>query len=236
MRSFRRLLQCVFLIVLMQVVAGVGAHAQVAASAQGSEVEELRQTVRDLALRVSALEQQLHQQQGVAAASAAPVAGGATGAVAAVRPSNNMVADAAPVTSGVTSGVTAPIAIAPVGGQNAQAPSNGSGGAGPLESVLPAQLPGGATLNYYVDGYYGYDFNHPIGRVQYLRAYDVLSNAFSLNQAGIVLDLDPNVEEGRRYGVRLDLQEYLSGVWDVCVSAGSWANGGFWEVVEFDWD
>ncbi len=67
-------------------------------------------------------------------------------------------------------------------------------------------MPGGATLNYYFDGYYGYDFNHPIGRVQYLRAYDVLSNAFSLNQAGIVLDLDPNVEEGRRYGVRLDLQ------------------------------
>ncbi len=71
---------------------------------------------------------------------------------------------------------------------------------------LPAQLPGGATLNYYFDGYYGYDFNHPIGRVQYLRAYDVLSNAFSLNQAGVVLALDPSVEEGRRYGVRLDLQ------------------------------
>jgi Putative beta-barrel porin-2, OmpL-like. bbp2 len=71
---------------------------------------------------------------------------------------------------------------------------------------VPAQLPGGATLNYYFDGYYGYDFNHPIGRVQYLRAYDVLSNAFSINQTGLVLALDPNVEEGKRYGVRLDLQ------------------------------
>src|SRR5262249_52277364 len=73
-------------------------------------------------------------------------------------------------------------------------------------SPLPGLLPGGATLNYLVDGYYGYDFNHPLGRVQYLRAYDVLSNAFSINQAGIVLALDPSVTEGRRYGVRLDLQ------------------------------
>ena len=56
------------------------------------------------------------------------------------------------------------------------------------------------------DGYYEYDFNHPIGRIQYLRAYDVLSNAFSINQADVVFALDPNVAEGRRYGARLDLQ------------------------------
>jgi len=71
---------------------------------------------------------------------------------------------------------------------------------------IPSTLPGGATLNYYFDSYYGYDFNHPIGRVTYLRSYDVLSNAFSINQAGLVLALDPNVSEGRRYGARLDLQ------------------------------
>ncbi len=73
-------------------------------------------------------------------------------------------------------------------------------------SILPTQLPGGATLNYMFDGYYGYDFNHPIGRIQYLRAYDVLSNVFSVNQADVVFDLDPDVAAGRRYGVRLDLQ------------------------------
>ncbi len=61
-------------------------------------------------------------------------------------------------------------------------------------------------MNYTFDGYYGYDFDHPIGRVQYLRAYDVLSNAFSINQAGIVLDQLPDVAGGRRYGFRLDLQ------------------------------
>ncbi|WP_263365060.1 porin [Edaphobacter bradus] len=63
---------------------------------------------------------------------------------------------------------------------------------------MPTQLPGGATLNYLFDGYYGYDFNHPLGRVQYLRAYDVLSNAFSVNQADVVLALDPDVANGRR--------------------------------------
>jgi len=39
-----------------------------------------------------------------------------------------------------------------------------------------------------------------------LRAYDVLSNSFSLNQATIVLERAPNLEAGRPYGVRVDLQ------------------------------
>ena len=40
----------------------------------------------------------------------------------------------------------------------------------------------GTTINVGVDGYYDYNFNAPIGRVNLLRAYDVLSNNFSLNQ------------------------------------------------------
>ena len=78
--------------------------------------------------------------------------------------------------------------------------------ASPLAAVLPTNLPGGATLNYTFDGYYEYNFNQPPGRVNDLRAYDVLSNTFSINQADVIFDLDPNVNEGRRYGVRLDLQ------------------------------
>jgi hypothetical protein len=39
-----------------------------------------------------------------------------------------------------------------------------------------------------------------------LRAYDVLSNSFSLNQAALVIERPPDVEAGRRFGVRLDLQ------------------------------
>jgi hypothetical protein len=64
----------------------------------------------------------------------------------------------------------------------------------------------GTTVNFLFDGYYAYNFNDPIGRVNLLRAYDVSSNAFSLNQADIVLENTPEVENGKRFGARLDLQ------------------------------
>ena len=62
------------------------------------------------------------------------------------------------------------------------------------------------TFNLTVDGYYGYNFNHPIGRINLLRAYDVSSNSFSLSQAGVVMERAPDVAAGRRFGARLDLQ------------------------------
>ena len=77
---------------------------------------------------------------------------------------------------------------------------------GPRASILPANLPGGATLNYAFDGYYEYNFNQPTGRANDLRAYDVLSNVFSINQADLIFDLEPDVAAHRRYGFRLDLQ------------------------------
>ncbi|MEO8009458.1 MAG: outer membrane beta-barrel protein, partial [Betaproteobacteria bacterium] len=61
------------------------------------------------------------------------------------------------------------------------------------------------TINVSLDGYYGYNFNKPIGRINLLRAYDVMSNSFSLNQASVVIERAPNVEAGRRFGARLDL-------------------------------
>ena len=56
-------------------------------------------------------------------------------------------------------------------------------------------LPAGATVNATIDGYYGYNFNHPAGRVNSLRAYDVLSNSFNLNQAAVLFELptDPDL-------------------------------------------
>jgi hypothetical protein len=169
-------------------------HAQTAAVASHSEVEDLRQTVRELAQRVNALEQELHEQRTSASIQS----------IASVRPAA-FVPAALDVRSSVESlssgSTTAGIVPAPVAGTQTVTTQSA-----PTAPVLPTQLPGGATLNYTVDGYYGYDFNHPIGRVQYLRAYDVLSNVFSLNQADIVLALDPDVAAGRRYGVRLDLQ------------------------------
>ena len=64
----------------------------------------------------------------------------------------------------------------------------------------------GTSVNFMVDGYYDENFNNPIGRVNRLRAYDVLSNAFSLNQAVAVFENAPDFEKGKRWGLRLDLQ------------------------------
>jgi hypothetical protein len=64
----------------------------------------------------------------------------------------------------------------------------------------------GTTLNVAVDTYYEYNFNDPVGRVNLLRAFDVLSNEFSLNQADVVMERAPDVSAGRRWGGRLDLQ------------------------------
>jgi len=64
----------------------------------------------------------------------------------------------------------------------------------------------GTTVNLGLDTYYAYNFNHPVGRVNLLRAYDVLSNEFSLNQASVIFDHPTDVASGRRWGGRLDLQ------------------------------
>src|SRR5262249_27499029 len=36
--------------------------------------------------------------------------------------------------------------------------------------------------------------------------YDVLSNAFSLNQASVIFERPPDIAAGRRFGARIDLQ------------------------------
>jgi hypothetical protein len=62
------------------------------------------------------------------------------------------------------------------------------------------------TFNVTLDGYYGYNFNRPVGGINLLRAYDVQSNSFSLNQAALVIERAPDVAKGQRWGLRLDLQ------------------------------
>jgi hypothetical protein len=71
---------------------------------------------------------------------------------------------------------------------------------------LVADLLGGTTINAMLDGYYEYNANSPVGRVNYLRAYDVSSNSFSLNQADVVVERAPDLATDRRFGMRLDLQ------------------------------
>jgi hypothetical protein len=196
MRLLNRLL--VLFLFFVALLPGFAALAQTtAASGSHGDEEDLRQTVRELALRVSALEEELHKQRVGAAMESASL-----------KP-RALVVSRVDVRSSVeslsSSGVaeTAPVVGTAIKTETGQATATQNA---PTASVLPTQLPGGATLNYAFDGYYDYDFNHPIGRVQYLRAYDVLSNAFSINQADVVFALDPDVAAGRRYGVRLDLQ------------------------------
>jgi hypothetical protein len=71
-----------------------------------------------------------------------------------------------------------------------------------------ASLPGfvaGTTINAYLDGYFGFNFNRPIGRVNLLRSNDVLANNFTLNQADVVIERAPDASAGRRLGMRVDL-------------------------------
>src|SRR5262245_36911025 len=63
----------------------------------------------------------------------------------------------------------------------------------------------GITFAVNFDGYYAWNTNRPIGRINLLRAYDVLSDNFSLNQANVILERAPDVDAGRRSGLRLDL-------------------------------
>jgi len=62
------------------------------------------------------------------------------------------------------------------------------------------------TINALLDGYYEYNRNLPVGRVNDLRAYDVSSSSFSLNQADLVIESAPDPGAGKRSGLRLDLQ------------------------------
>lgn len=151
-------------------------QAQAPQPASNEEVEELRATVRALQQRVESLEERLGKQPADSSIAGSDAAAALTAATRDLRPAPPQ-PDPLPV---------AQTAIA--------------------DPILPTQLPGGATLNYYLDGYYEYNLNAPIGRVNYLRAYDVLSNSFSLNQADLVLARDPDPDHGRRVGMRLDLQ------------------------------
>ncbi len=70
----------------------------------------------------------------------------------------------------------------------------------------PSNILGDTTINVLFDGYYGFNFNSPIGRANLLRAYDVSSNSFSLNQADIVIENAADASKGKHFGARLDLQ------------------------------
>ena len=101
-------------------------------------------------------------------------------------------APAAPASA--QSAIAEPTPAAPVAAQPADGPAN------------PTALPANTTFNMLFDGYYGYNFSAPIGRANRLRAYDVSSNSFSINQAAVVVESAVDPDHGKHWGARLDLQ------------------------------
>ncbi|HEX3662511.1 MAG TPA: outer membrane beta-barrel protein [Acidobacteriaceae bacterium] len=173
------------LALLFTVTAAMPARAQ--SQDSSGEVERLRQMVADLERRVAVLESE-HRIGG------SPTGEGGQGGPQAAAALESASAELRRAPVPATADHSAPVKPDP-------APQTA-----PAGGEAPGVLPGGATLNYYLDGYYEYNFNNPAGRVNDLRAYDVLSNAFSINQADLVFDLQPDVSAKRRYGFRVDLQ------------------------------
>jgi hypothetical protein len=159
--------------------------AQAQQTASTEPEQELRERVQALETEVNELKEIVKQLQaafpgGVGVISAAPM----------------------PAPAGATSGAShdAAAAVPPQ-----QQVANATAGVTPEERKTLDFLHD-TTINVDLDTYYEYNFNNPVGRVNLLRAYDVLSNEFSLNQAGVVLEHAPDVSAGRRWGGRLDLQ------------------------------
>jgi putative OmpL-like beta-barrel porin-2 len=179
---------------------GAGAESHdVETSSTDSRVADARAVSRDadLQARVEKLEAEVAElKQLLRANAAAPVVakGGGEKAPAAIS------ANVAPSDVNAAQGLA-----------NAPAPS-----AAAPSTAVPSTLTAGdreeldflhdTTINVGLDGYYSYNFNAPVGRVNLLRAYDVLSNNFSLNQADIIFEHAPNLDEDRRWGARVDLQ------------------------------
>jgi hypothetical protein len=191
----------------------VGRAQSSTAPASAEEVKQLREMVQSLLVRVTELENERKQRQLVPTdrnereAPAANVVLVASRDVVKAPPMERATSDDAAVMSGTTA--TAPTvatmavtSAAPV--QNASLDTLKDQANVADRAVLDYLH--GATLNFLVDEYYSYNFNSPVGRVNALRAYDVLSNNISLNQADLVFERTPDVSAGRPFGVRVDLQ------------------------------
>jgi hypothetical protein len=179
-------------------VAGTAVVGQAQTTTSSDQVASDRQVeIRELRSELEAISARLGRLEAIeragAGASAVPPTGGGNGAAVAAQPT----------TAPAAGEMAATVAVAP-----AVASSVAAG----TQPVISAEDRGtldffrGTTLNFGVDGYYGYNFNQPIGRVNLLRAYDVSSNSFSINQASVVIERLPRAEAGQRFGGRVDLQ------------------------------
>ena len=179
------------------IVCGLRLSAQEArplqSPASDAKVEELQRTVSELEKQVAELKSQM------TAMRASVVAANSSGAQAPNMPSHT-VSDLDVPGGGM-------VESAP-GQEPSQAPAPPASNS----LVLTQEDRGildylkGTTTNVMVDAYYSYNFNDPVGRVNVLRAYDVSSNAFSLNQAVVMFERAADPTANRRWGTRLDLQ------------------------------
>jgi hypothetical protein len=81
--------------------------------------------------------------------------------------------------------------------------------AGTAATQPPAALDdplGGWTFSGALEGFYEWNFNRPPDRINLLRAYDTRANTFGIQQVALVLENEPKVDKGQRFGMRLDLQ------------------------------
>ena len=164
---------------LAMCVATLAVCAQAQSGPADGSQDDLRLRVQQLEAEVAALRQIVRQLQPPATAAADA---GAAMQIVSTGPANPAAGEAPPERA-------------------ASALAHGTGDDPATRDFLP-----GTTLNLGVDTYYGFNFNNPVGRVNVLRAYDVLSNEISLSQASVVVEHAPDVAAGKRWGARLDLQ------------------------------
>jgi hypothetical protein len=90
----------------------------------------------------------------------------------------------------------------PVGKPQSVSPDQPIPPPGGTDEAIWSNVKFGATF----EGYYQFNWNKPFDRIIPLRAYDTRSNSFSIQQAALIVDAAPDVEKGRRAGLRVDLQ------------------------------
>jgi hypothetical protein len=166
------------------------AQANDAAPASAAEVKELRAVVQSLLTRVTELESELKKRDSVPSQNSTIA---------------NSVAEspAASGASGTPGGAIPSSFVGSAGTDNSVATTKAQ--VNPEDRKILDYLRE-ATLNFALDEYYAFNFNSPVGRVNALRAYDVLSNNISLNQADVVFERAPDVGGGTPFGMRVDLQ------------------------------
>ena len=91
----------------------------------------------------------------------------------------------------------APLAAAQPASAPPETPSESQASSNPLEHI---------RFGVALEGFYQYNWNRPYDRVNLLRAYDTRANVFGIQQAAIVVESAPAVDQGRRFGARVDLQ------------------------------